>query len=128
MLLFLPHLPDFQRSPLLSRKLLYLIWFQCTRAVLKLAFSKLFFDLKILFKNLLCCNTFYNLHYFGREYSGSAPTKRWTWSPSVPIASNSKQYLSPISKHIFFKKIIISEFKRKFLRYFMQKTMWYLIL
>jgi len=63
-----------------------------------------------------------NLHTLEGEYFGSAPTKRWTWSPSATIASNSKQYLSPISKHTFFKKIIISASKRNFLRYFTQKN------
>jgi len=39
------------------------------------------------------------------EYCGSASTKKCTWSPSQPIASNSKQYLSPISEHTFLQKI-----------------------
>ena len=50
---------------------------------------------------------------FEGEYFGSAPTKRCTWSQSLPIASNSKLYISLISKHTFFKKLMNSVTKKK---------------
>jgi len=36
------------------------------------------------------------------EYLGDAPTKTCTWSPSVPIVSNTIEYLCSISEHISF--------------------------
>jgi hypothetical protein len=37
------------------------------------------------------------------DYFGAAPTKTYTWSLSVPISSNSNQYLSPISYNMALK-------------------------
>ena len=52
---------------------------------------------------------------FEGDYFGSTSTKIWVWLSLLPIALKSKQYLSSISKHTFFKILMISVSKKSFL-------------
>ena len=67
MLLFRPCFPDFQHASKCIGSYPITHSSNVTSITPQFTTLKLFFDFRVLFKDLSCCNTFYNLHDFWRR-------------------------------------------------------------